>query len=699
MNFYIAHRLPGRLRLRYNRKGLSRKQAVLVEALVSLQEGIVSIRVNPVSGSILIEYSGISEEEALSYIRALNSSYLENEELLASIDEPVVTPSLAVSLAGLLAEFFIRKLLPFPVRKILALSSIMPRVRIGIKALADGKPFCAETLDATALSLAYASGDLNTAGTIAMMLEMGEILEDYTRRKSYENLAQSFLNTKEIVHVLRDGDETEISANLLQAGDTVVLRIGSVIPADGTVVAGEASVNQASMTGEGLPVHKIPGDTVFASTVVEEGEIHVCVKACGRETRVSKIADMIDRSQSLKAASQIRAERTADRLVFYNFLLAGLTYAFTRNFAKAASTLLVDYSCAMKLSAPVCVLSAMKNCAEHGITVKGGKFLEDFARADTIVFDKTGTLTESQPSVKKIVTFGGRTEKSVLKIAACLEEHFPHSLARAVVREAENRGIEHREEHTKVSYILAHGLASTLNGEELRIGSSHFIFDDEGIPKTEEAEMAIEDLAKTGCSQLYLSVGKELAGIIAIEDPLRPEAKEVVSELHKLGIKNIIMLTGDGPQTARSIAKKTGIDRYHAQALPDTKADFIKRLKEEGKLVVMVGDGINDSPALSEADVGIAMGQASSIAGETADILLPDDGLRALPLLRKIAMGLINRININNKLIIGINSGLIAGELAGSIAPAAAALIHNGSTVAIGMSAMRSYEEPLDKSV
>lgn len=699
MNFYIAHRLPGRLRLRYKRKGLSRKQAVLVETLVSLQDGIISISVNPVSGSILIEYSGISEEEALSYIRALNSSYLENEELLASIDEPVVTPSLAVSLAGLLAEFFIRKLLPFPVRKILALSSIMPRVRIGIKAFADGKPFCAETLDATALSLAYASGDLNTAGTIAMMLEMGEILEDYTRRKSYENLAQSFLNTKEIVHVLRDGNETEISANLLQAGDTVVLRIGSVIPADGTVVAGEASVNQASMTGEGLPVHKIPGDTVFASTVVEEGEIHVCVRACGRETRVSKIADMIDRSQSLKAASQIRAERTADRLVFYNFLLAGLTYAFTRNFAKAASTLLVDYSCAMKLSAPVCVLSAMKNCAEHGITVKGGKFLEDFARADTIVFDKTGTLTESQPSVKQIVTFGGRAEHEVLKIAACLEEHFPHSLARAVVREAENRGIEHREDHTKVSYILAHGLASTLNGEELRIGSAHFIFDDEGIPKTEEAERAIEDLAQTGCSQLYLSVGKELAGIIAIEDPLRPEAKEVVSELHRLGIKNIIMLTGDGPQTARSIAKKTAIDRYHAQALPDTKADFIKRLKEEGKLVVMVGDGINDSPALSEADVGIAMGQASSIAGETADILLPDDGLRALPLLRKIAMGLINRININNKLIIGINSGLIAGELAGSIAPAAAALIHNGSTVAIGMSAMRSYEEPLDKSV
>ena len=648
MNFYIAHRLPGRLRLRYSRRGLSRKQAVLVETLVSLQEGIRSISVNPVSGSILIEYSGISEDEALSYIKALNSSYLENEELLENVEEPIVSESLTVSLGMLLAEFFIRRLLPIPVRRILALFSIMPRVKGGMRALKGGRPFCAETLDATALSLSYATGDLNTAGTIAMMLEMGEILEEYTRRKSYENLTRSFLNTKETVHVLKDGNETEISANLLQAGDTVILRIGSVIPADGTVVSGEASVNQASMTGEGLPVHKVSGDTVFASTVVEEGEIHVCVKACGRETRVSKIADMIDRSQSLKAASQIKSERTADKLVFYNFLLAGLTYAFTRNFAKAASTLLVDYSCAMKLSAPVCVLSAMKNCAEHGITVKGGKFLEDFARADTIVFDKTGTLTESQPSVKKIITFGGRPEKDVLKIAACLEEHFPHSLARAVVR---------------------------------------------------EAEKAIEDLSKSGCSQLYLSIGKELAGIIAIEDPVRSEAKEVVSELHKLGIKNIIMLTGDGPQTAGSIAEKTGIDRYHAQALPDTKADFIKELKAEGKKIVMIGDGINDSPALSEADVGIAMGQASSIAGETADILLPDDGLRALPILRRIATGLIKRINVNNKAIIGINSALIAGELAGSIPPATAALVHNGSTVAIGMSAMRSYEPSLAESI
>ena len=699
MNFYIAHRLPGRLRLRYSRKGLSRKQAVLVETLVSLQEGIRSISVNPVSGSILIEYSGISEAETLSYIKALNSSYLENEELLENVEEPVVSESLTVSLGMLLAEFFIRRLLPIPARRILALFSIMPRVKGGMKALKGGRPFCAETLDAAALSLSYATGDLNTAGTIAMMLEMGEILEDYTRRKSYENLTRSFLNTKETVHVLKDGNETEISANLLQAGDTVILRIGSVIPADGTVVSGEASVNQASMTGEGLPVHKVSGDTVFASTIVEEGEIHVCVKACGRETRVSKIADMIDRSQSLKAASQIKSERTADKLVFYNFLLAGLTYAFTRNFAKAASTLLVDYSCAMKLSAPVCVLSAMKNCAEHGITVKGGKFLEDFARADTIVFDKTGTLTESQPSVKKIITFGGRPEKTVLKIAACLEEHFPHSLARAVVREAENRGIKHREEHTKVSYILAHGLKSTLKGEELRIGSAHFIFDDEGIPKTEEAEKAIENLSKSGCSQLYLSIGKELAGIIAIEDPVRPEAKEVISELHKLGIKNIIMLTGDGTQTARSIAEKTGIDRYHAQALPDTKAGFIKELKAEGKKIVMIGDGINDSPALSEADVGIAMGQASSIAGETADILLPDDGLRALPILRRIATGLIKRINVNNRAIIGINSTLIAGELAGSIPPATAALVHNGSTVAIGMSAMRSYEPSLAESI
>lgn len=694
MDFYVAHRLPGRIRLRYERKLLVPAQAMVVQTLVSMQEGIDAVTVNPVSGSILIEYSGIEENRALAFVRALNDSYLEDKELLAEVGAVEVRENLVQSISVLLFRFLLKKILPLPIpiRAILSFFTIAPRVKKGINALLCGKFFCADTLDATALALSVVSGNLNTANSIAMFLNMGDILEDYTRRKSYENLTQSFLNTQETVQLVKDGHESAVSISVLRTGDVVAVRANSVIPADGTVVSGEAAVNQAAMTGESLPVQKTAGASVFASTIVEEGELYVQVKACGRETRVSKIALMIDRMQSLKAASQIRSERTADKLVFYNFLLAALTYAFTRDFIKASSTLLVDYSCAMKLSAPVCVLAAMKSCADAGITVKGGKFLEDFARADTIVFDKTGTLTESSPKVQRIITFGGRSEHEVLKIAACLEEHFPHSLARAVVKEACERGIDHKEEHTKVSYILAHGLVSTLKKDKLRIGSAHFIFDDEKVPKTTEAERAEAEIAQTGCSQLYLAVNDSLAGIIAIEDPLRSEAQEVVQALYALGVKNIIMLTGDGPATARTIATKVGIRSYEAQALPDTKAEFIKKLKNAGRTVVMIGDGINDSPALSAADVGIAMAQASSIASETADILLAPDGLRSLPLLRVIAMNLIKRIHINNGVIIGVNSALIAGELAGVLSSSAAAFLHNGSTIAVGMSAMRPMD-------
>ena len=691
MVFSVVHKLPGRLRLRFDRHSLNARQAELVRTLVSLQKGIDFINVNPVSGGILLEYSGISEKTALSYIRALDDSYLTNEELLSAVSVPEAQESFAAVLFPLVAQFFIRKLLPLPIRSVLSLVSIIPRLKKGAAAVLSGKPFCADTLDATALSLSYASGDINTANTITMLLNMGEVLEDYTKRKSYDNLTRSFLNLNEQVQVIRSGEEMPIPVRMLKTGDTVVVRSGSVIPADGTVVSGEASVNQASMTGESLAVRKASHSSVFASTIVEEGEIYVKVKACGSETRISKIAQMIEHSQSLKAGIQIKAERTADKLVFYNFMLAAVTYAVTRNFTKAASTLLVDYSCAMKLAAPVAVLAAMKSCAQAGITVKGGKFLEDFIRADTIVFDKTGTLTESVPAVKKIITFGGANEREVLKIAACLEEHFPHPLARAVVKEAASRGIKHREEHTTVSYIAAHGLASTLNDAQLRIGSAHFIFDDEKIPKTDEVKRAESDLAKTGCSLLYLAVNGTLAGIIAIEDPVRAEAKQVIQTLYNAGIQNIIMLTGDGEKTAKTIAEKLGIRTYRAQVLPDEKSQFIEKLKKQGHRVVMIGDGINDSPALSAADVGIAMGQAASIASETADILLPDNGLRALVNLHYIGSRLIERIKINNALIVGINSALIAAELSSAVSASSAALLHNGSTLAIGMAAMRSF--------
>ncbi|WP_191017988.1 heavy metal translocating P-type ATPase [Treponema zioleckii] len=458
---------------------------------------------------------------------------------------------------------------------------------------------------------------------------------------------------------------------------------------DGEVVAGEGMVNQASMTGESLLVEKRAGTAVFASTIVEEGEIRISVKAVGGETRVNKIVSLIDRSQELKAASQVRAERIADRLVRYNFLLAGLTFLTTRNFAKAASTLLVDYSCAMKLSAPICVLSAMRDSAKCGIMAKGGKYLEELAKADTFIFDKTGTLTESMPKVSAVIPFGNRTENEVLKLAACLEEHFPHSLARAVVREAADRGIDHIEEHAKVDYVLAHGIASSLGEEKLRIGSAHFIFDDEKIKCPKEAEKVISEYSETGSSLLYFSIGDELAGIIVIDDPIREESVKAVARLRALGVKNIVMITGDGENTARIIAKKAGIDKYISQALPDSKVEYIKKMQAEGHKVVMVGDGINDAPALSVADVGIAMGAASQIASQTADILLPDNGLDSLPELRLIGLKLMERIRGNNAMIIGINTSLIALGLAGTISSSTAALLHNGSTVAISMSAMR----------
>ncbi|MBR1613866.1 MAG: heavy metal translocating P-type ATPase, partial [Treponema sp.] len=552
-----------------------------------------------------------------------------------------------------------------------------------------GKIFSADTLDATALTLSYATGDLNTAGSIALLLNMGDTLEDYTKRKSYDSLASSLLTTDEMVQVVQDdGEEVAVSVSLLKAGDIVISRAGSVIPVDGTVVSGEAMVNQASMTGESLPVHKEKDSSVFASTIVEEGEIRIQVKQAGGETKVNKIVALIDQSQELKAASQVRAERIADRLVRYNFLLAGLTYLVTRNFTKAASTLLVDYSCAMKLSAPICVLSAMRDSAKKGIMAKGGKYLEELAKADVVVFDKTGTLTESTPKVTNVIPFGKHKEEEVLKLAACLEEHFPHSLARAVVKEAADRGIDHMEEHAKVEYVLAHGIASSLNGTKLRIGSAHFIFDDEKIKKTKEAQKVIDEYAETGSSLLYFSIGNSLAGIIVIQDPIRDESVRAVAELKRLGVKKIVMITGDGENTARIIAKKSGVDEYISQALPDTKVEFIKKMQAEGHKVVMVGDGINDAPALSAADVGIAMGAASQIAAQTADIILPDDGLSSLPELRQIGLNLMSRISGNNAAIVAINTTLIALGLAGVVSSSTAALFHNSSTVAISMNAM-----------
>lgn len=694
MDFKIAHSLPGRVRIRYKRTLLTPVQAGLVKSLVESQDGIVSVEVNPISGSILIHYQGITVQTALSYFRALDSKYLNNQELLDGVNPlDIPQPSLFSILSEMVVRHYLKRLLPFPIRKALQLINIAPRLYNGAKSIVNGKVFCADVLDATALGFSFFSGDIRTAGSVSFLLSIGEVLEDYIKRKSYDNLAHSLLNTEEVVNVLTDsGQEIQVQTKNLKQGDRVICRIGGVIPADGTVVSGLAMVNQSSMTGEPLAVEKKEGSGVFASTIVEDGEIVVSVKSAGKETRINQIVSLIDNSQALKAASQVNAERIANHLVKYNFLLAAATYFATGNFTKAMSTLLVDYSCAMKLSAPICVLSAMRDSAQNGIIVKGGKFLELISEVDTFVFDKTGTLTEATPKVSRIIPLGGRNENEVLKMAACLEEHFPHSLARAVVLEAQNRNLIHEEEHTKVEYVLAHGVASSINGKKLRIGSAHFIFDDEKIPLTDEAQHYIDELGETGDSILYFSEGEELAGLIAIKDFIRQDSVEAIKLLKQAGVKNIVMITGDGEKTAQAVAREAGITEFYAQTLPDQKVAYVKQMKSEGRTVAMVGDGINDAPALSAADIGIAMGKASSIAGQTADIMLPDDGLSSLPKLMKIGRNLKRRIKGNNDAIIGVNSMLILGGLANIISPSLAALLHNASTVAISMSAMRRID-------
>ncbi len=690
MKYKIVHSLPGRVRVRYNRYSLSDRQAALVKVVLESKEGITSAEVNTFSGGILIRYKGISEAQAVGYVGGLDKSVLENRELLATVAAPSANESLLGTLTWMVIRHYLKKLLPFPIRRALHFIGIAPRLVQGVKSVAGGRFFCADTLDATALGLSFFKGNINTTGSVSFLLNVGEVLEEYTKRKSFDNLALSMLNADELVSVIQDdGQEVQVSSQLLKTGDRVICRMGGVIPADGTVIDGLAMVNQASMTGESLPVEKKKGSGVFASTIVEEGEIMFRVKNAGGETRVNKIVSMIDRSQNLKAASQISAERIADSLVKYNFMLAGATYLITRDFTKAMSTLLVDYSCAMKLSAPICVLSAMRDCAKEGIIVKGGKFIEELSRADTFVFDKTGTLTESNPRVSRIIPFDGRSEDEMLKLVACLEEHFPHSLARAVVNEAKRRGITHEEEHTKVEYVLAHGIASTLNGQKLCVGSAHFIFDDEHIPMPDTLPETIDALAADGDSVLYFSEGDHLAGVIAIKDFIREESVMAVAELKKLGVKNIVMITGDGERTAAAVARQAGITEYISQALPDTKVDYIKRMRSEGHIVAMIGDGINDAPALAEANIGIAMGKASSIASETADIMLPDDGLQSLPRLKAIGSNLASRITGNNKVIIGVNSALILGGITGLVPNATAALLHNTTTVVVGMNAMR----------
>lgn len=693
MEVKVIHKLPGRIRLQYRKNTLTSKQVILVKVLLSTQEGITSININPVTCSILVYYNGISEKQVLALFYSLNNEYLNDEDMLASINEQTSEKSIATSIIFMVAKHFGKMILPLYVRKFITIINTLPRIKQGLNILLFQKKLISETLDAAAISLSIANGDYKTAGSINLLLNMGETLEDYAKRKSYDNLAESLLNLQGQVRIIKDNEEYSIPAHSVKKGDNIIVRSAQNINADGVIISGEAMVNQASITGEPLPVKKEVDDIVYAGTFIEEGEIIIRVTAAGNDTKVSKIVNLINDANNQKSKAQEKAEKLADKLVPYNFLLAGTTFLATRDIAKTSSTLMVDYSCAMKLAAPIASLSAMKEAANKGIVIKGSKYLEETATADTIVFDKTGTLTYASPKVVEIIGFNNYSEYEVLKTAACLEEHFPHPLSRAVVQKAQDEGIDHKEEHAKVEYIVAHGIVSTLHNEKVAIGSYHFIFDDEKTKISKEEVKIIEKAAAKCSSILYLAIGDKLMGIILIDDPVIENAAQIVDDLRKSGIEQVVMITGDGEKAASKAAAVIKADDYISQALPEDKTNYVKKLRKKGHKVLMTGDGINDSPALAAANAGIAMKGSSDIAGETADIILNDKGIESLLDTRILGQNLLKRISFNNKVIIAGNSILILLGLLGKIRPATAALIHNTLTVGISINSMK----PLSK--
>ncbi|MCR5605616.1 MAG: heavy metal translocating P-type ATPase [Treponema sp.] len=693
MKVYVRHSLPGRLRLGYNRFSLTARQATLAQTLIAVQQGIIEITVNPSVGSFLIYYdvNQITVKEILNLFRALTAKYLDDESLLEAVAIVPQSQSILGVFVDTLVGVFFRSFLPLPIRHLILYKNILPRIFKAVKSAANGKVFSTDLLDATALTVSVLTGNYSTASSVSVLLTMGEEMEEITRRQSYDNLAKTLLISNENVHVLVGDEEKTIAPSALKKDDLIIVRSGSQIPADGTVERGEGMVNQASITGESLPVEKKIASNVFAGTMLEEGELVIRVRSTGTDTKVHNIINMIDQSQSLKAQAEKKSEQFAEKIVPFNFLIAGLTYLFTGNVTKTISTLMVDYSCAMKLAAPISVLSAMKEAAMHGISVKGGKFLEEVAHADTVIFDKTGTLTYANPVLTDVYPIeSSMSEDDVLLLAACLEEHFPHPLGRAVVKAAEDKNLSHPEKHAKVEYIVSHGIASTLDEKRICIGSAHFIFDDEKIPFEDAAKAIQKQSIETGHSLLYMSVDGKLAAILAIGDPVRPDARHAVACLKRSGINRCIMVTGDTEGAAQKIANDVGLDAFYAQALPEDKVKFVKKEHDAKHKVIMIGDGINDAPALSAAEVGIAIDGCSSIAGETADIMLSEDGLASLVTVRYLGQGLLNKMYRNNQIIIGVNSLLLAGGIFGFINPALAALLHNSVTIGISVAAMRS---------
>ena len=688
MKFYIKHESRGRIRIHLAQKRMSSVQAETLLYYLQNQNQVSFAKVYDRTGDAVICYEG----ERAAVIRMIQLFHYEEVELPTGLLESsgrALNNEYQEKLISKVIYHFGRKwLLPAPIRAIYTTVVSVKYIWKGIQTLAQGK-IEVPVLDATAIGVSMLRGDYGTAGSVMFLLGVGELLEEWTHKKSVGDLARSMSLNVGKVWLKKDGQEILVPSEKIVAGDEIVVHMGNLIPFDGEVSNGEGMVNQASLTGESVPVRRTLGSVVYAGTVLEEGELTILVKQTGGSSRYEKITAMIEESEKLKSGLESKAEHLADRLVPYSLGGTALTYLLTRNATKALSILMVDFSCALKLAMPISVLSAIREANQHKITVKGGKFLEAVADADTIVFDKTGTLTKATPTVVDVVPFDGRTPDELLRIAACLEEHFPHSMAKAVVNAAKEKNLDHEEMHSKVEYVVAHGISTTIDDKNVIIGSSHFVFEDEKCTIPEGKQELFDSLPEE-YSHLYLAIENQLAGVICIEDPLREEAKTVVAELKKTGFGKIVMMTGDSDRTASAIAKRVGVDEYYSEVLPEDKAAFVEKEKAAGRKVIMIGDGINDSPALSAADVGIAISNGAEIAREIADITVGADDLGQIVTLRRLSNRLMKRIQSNYRFIVGFNSGLIVLGVTGVIQPTTSALLHNTSTLAIGLKSMKN---------
>lgn len=661
-------------------------RADVLEAYLNHHDAIEKATVYERTGDVVLYYHG-RRADAVQALSRYKFDQPELDALVTTADSRKLNQEYQEKMCDLVAGHFFRKLfLPAPIRAAYTVWRSIAFVWKGVRCLLRRR-LEVEVLDALSIGVSVLRGDFSTAGSVMFLLNLGSLLEEWTRKKSLDDLARSMALNVDKVWVRSQGTEVLLPLTKVQPGDEIVVRSGNMVPLDGTVIEGEAMVNQAALTGESMPVRKANGATVYAGTVVEEGECVFLAKAAGGANRYDKIVAMIEESEKLKSSTENRALELADKLVPWCLAGTVVTYALTRNVTRAISILMVDFSCALKLSMPLAVLSAMRECGTAHITVKGGKYLEALAKADTIVFDKTGTLTRATPQVVDIIPFGNSEKDDVLRLAACLEEHFPHSMANAVVRAAREQGLAHEEMHSEVEYIVAHGIASRVGGERVVIGSYHFVFEDEHciVPADEQEKF---DQMPAEYSHLYMAASGQLVGVICIADPLRPEAASVLRQLHKLGIRNTVMMTGDSYRTAEAIARQVGVDQFFAEVLPEDKANFVQKAKAEGRTVVMIGDGINDSPALSAADVGIAINSGAAIAREIADVTIKADSLEELVTLKTIANALQHRVSSNYRFVLSFNSTLIALGALGILQPAASAMLHNLSTIGISLRSM-----------